>query len=482
MQNEPTPATPSQAYEFMAPKWARINAVLGGLDTMRANKSLLPQHERESSSNYAERLQRARMVNWSEITLDSLVGRPFSDPLKVSDAAVAKLGADVLNNIDLVGNDLNTFAREVFRTGIAKSFCHILVEFPRVANKETRSLADDRAENLRPYLVRINPENVIFAETEIVNGQEVLKHVRIWEEHCERVGWEEVITQRIRVLEPGTGEVFELRKGTGNGEPVWTSIEQYTYDLDFIPMVTYYAERDGVMIGKPPLLDLVDLNIAHWQSSADQVQVLTVARFPILAASGLGDDDKLEIGPKNLIRIADPQGKLYYVEHTGAAIASGQIDLDTLEKQMAGYGAQFLLRRPGRETATARALDSAEATTPLADMTVRFINAMERVLKSMLAWQGDFKTSTEGWIILPTDFGPESIDSADLHTLDNARSRGDISRKTYLAELRRRALLADDFSEEEDRIWIQDEDASGMTVGVTDDDEGEDDDLLRSGN
>lgn len=465
MKPEDSPATPSLAYEVMKPKWDRINAVLGGLDSMRAaGKSLLPQHDRESHANYAERLYRARLVNWSELTLDSLVGRPFSDPLKLSEAGTSKLG-QYISNIDLMGNDLTTFAREVFKCGVAKAMCHVLVEFPRLEEGTRRTLADDREQNLRPYLVKINPEAVIFMDAKIVDGREVLTEVRIAEEHLERVGFAQVLRQRIRVITPGQVEVYEY---DDKKTPEWYKIESYTYDLDFIPLVTFYAERECLGVGNPPIMDLVDLNIAHWQSSSDQVQILTVCRFPLLAGSGVSDEDNIEVGPKTFIKLSDPAGRIYYVEHTGAAIKSGQDDLETLEKQMAGYGAQFLLRRPGRETATARALDSAEATSALTDMTIRFINAMEHVLKYMLVWEGDTETDTDGWIILPVEFGPETVEVADLQTLEAARARGDISRETYWAELKRRGILADSFSAVDEARYIEDEMALGLT-GETDD-------------
>ena len=471
MKPEENPSTPSLAYTYMKPKWDRINAVLGGLDSMRAaGQALLPRHERESSDSYSERLHRARLVNWTEITLDSLVGRPFSDPLVLSDAATARLGR-YASDIDLMGNKLNTFAREIFKCGVAKGMCHILVEYPRtqLPDNRERTLADDTAENVRPYLVKVNPEAVIFMEAEIRNGREFLTEVRIVEEHVMRIGFAQVSTQRIKVWTPGHVTVYQYDE---KKTPEWFKVEEYDYDLDFIPLVTFYAERECLGAGCPPLMDLVDLNIAHWQSSADQVQILTVCRFPLLAASGATDEDTLTVGPKTLIKMSDPTSRLYYVEHKGDAIAAGQTDLDTLEKQMAGYGAQFLLRRPGRETATARALDSAEATSALADMTIRFINAMEHALKYMLIWEGDVETDTNGWVVLPIEFGPETIEAADLQTLDAARSRGDISRETYWAELKRRGMLSDDFSSVDEARRIEDEDAQGLT---TDDDE-----LLRS--
>src|SRR6185295_4553940 len=95
-----------------------------------------------------------------------------------------------------------------------------------------------------------------------------------------------------------------------------------------------YLNRTGFMTGEPPLEELADLNVAHWQSSSDQRNILTVARVPILFGTGIEGNEKLEIGASSMIRTSDPNAKLTYVEHTGAAIGAGERDLERLEFQM----------------------------------------------------------------------------------------------------------------------------------------------------
>ena len=73
-------------------------------------------------------------------------------------------------------------------------------------------------------------------------------------------------------------------------------------------------------VGELPLLDLAWLNIAHWQSSSDQRHVLTVARFPMLAGSGVPENTNVVVGPDRMLTTPNADGKFYYVEHTGAAI------------------------------------------------------------------------------------------------------------------------------------------------------------------
>jgi len=273
---------------------------------------------------------------------------------------------------------------------------------------------------------------------------ETVVHARILQEVVTMDGFAEIHTRQIRVFTPGMQELFEERVDPKNkNKLIWVSVETLVIDLPFVPLVTFYAEKDGAFSAKPPLMDLADLNIAHWQSCSDQRSILTAARFPLLAMSGgSNEESNLIIGPYNFLHTADPQARFYYVEHTGAAIAAGRQDLLDLEEQMAHYGAEFLTKRPGRETATARALDSAEATSPLQDMTVRFMDAVNHALSVTAAW---LKVTNGGTVTISTDFGPEESDQSDMNVLKFTRRLGDISRETYLTELQRRGVLADTF-------------------------------------
>lgn len=444
------PSTTSSAYDAMAGVWAMIDTVLGGTRSMReAGRTYLPQHEEESDANYAERLQSNVLFNVLEITLDNFVGRPFSDPVALNDDVPEPIRTHV-EDIDLQGNDLTTFCRKWFREGLAKGFAHVLVDMPALTpeERENRTLEDDRKEGRRPYWMFIRPENVIFATSHIVStpyGQrEYLDHVRIKECVTERMGFAEVEHEQIRVLEPGTWAVYR-KVITKRRKPEWRIVDSGATGLDFVPMVTFYStDRERLMQAKPPLEDLAHLNVRWWQSNADQINVLTVARFPMLAVAGATDASgtQMRIGPRQLLGTKDANGRFYYVEHTGKSINAGRQDLLDLEEQMANYGSIFMKRRPGNQVATARALDSAESTSPLEDMTVRFIDSVNIALDFTASW---LDLEMGGTVKIATDFGPEEETKADLDFLMKARTARDISREALLDEAKRRGIIADDF-------------------------------------
>jgi hypothetical protein len=118
------------AYDAMLPYWAKIQTLLDGTDAMRAaRQTYLPQHEEESTP----RTTSARPHHPFEHAPDdpdAWVGKPFSDPIEIGRRRPRRdqgLGRD----IDLQGNNLDVFARNWFKDGLAKGFSHVLVEFPR---------------------------------------------------------------------------------------------------------------------------------------------------------------------------------------------------------------------------------------------------------------------------------------------------------------------------------------------------------------
>lgn len=447
-----SPATTSYAYDAMIGVWSMIDTVLGGTRALRqAGREYLPQHDEETDANYEDRLNSNVLFNVLELTLEHFVGRPFSDPVGLNEDVPDPI-REAMKNIDLQGNDVTTFARNWFREGLAKGFAHVLVDMPsmRAEDRASRTLADDRAEGRRPYWLFIRPENLIYASYEVRQTphgpQKRPTHVRIYETVVEQEGFAEVVKEQIRVLEPGYWAVYEKQeKGKGRKKTEWRKIDEGETDLDDIPLVTFYSTNpDSDLLAKPPLEDLAHLNLRWWQSNSDQINILTVARFPMLAVSGANDQSGsvMAIGPRQLLGTKDPQGKFYYVEHDGRAISAGREDLLDLEEQMANYGSIFLKRVPGNQVATARALDSAESTSPLQDMTVRFIDSMNTALDYTARWLG---LEEGGTVNIPTDFGPEEELTVDLNTLLEARKSRDISREAFLDELKRRGMLADDY-------------------------------------
>jgi hypothetical protein len=208
------------------------------------------------------------------------------------------------------------------------------------------------------------------------------------------------------------------------------------------------------MTGEPPLEDLADLNVAHWQSQSDQRNILHVARVPILHGAGFDEDTKITIGPSAMIRTSDPQSRLEYVEHSGSAIGAGDKDLQNIEFQMQTMGLQLLVPQPGGKSATGEIRDDAKERSPLAMAARALGHALEESLGFMAEYTGK---GEKGGSVRVNDDLALSIGQADLDWLLNAVNSGKISQETFWAECRRRNVLSSSFDPETEKDRIASE-------------------------
>jgi hypothetical protein len=455
---------PCGAYLDMEPDWALCNALMGGTRAMRAaGEKYLPRFAAETQEAYDKRLARTVLTNYFRETLDKLTAKPFSKPIILGDDVPEEIAGKRgrsgeagkggwVENIDLAGNHLDVFAREVFRAGWRDGVTHILVDSTGTGQTITRH--EERSVGVRPYLVHILAANVLGWRHEIIGGKPVLTQVRIREVTTEPLGeFGETTVTRVRVLTPGAYYVYEEDKD-GN----WFVRDDLSgvTSLPYIPLVTFYGGKTGFMCGRSPLIDLAHLNVAHWQSSSDQRNILTTSRFAMLAASGYNKDldGEVVVGPNRVLTTSDPNGKWYYVEPAGAAIAAGRQDLKDLQEDMAMVGLQMMLPRTGSVTATGRALDAAENNSTVQALASGLADCLEQALQIMADWAG---LEGGGSVSVNKDFGLSLQQAQDAANLIALRNSGDISRATLWAELKRRGLLADDFDPEAETSRLEDE-------------------------
>ena len=215
------------------------------------------------------------------------------------------------------------------------------------------------------------------------------------------------------------------------------------------------------------MLDLAYVNVRHWQSASDQDTSLSAARFPQMAVSGAVEEDKFEIGPWKFLSTENTNGKFYYVEHKGTALKAGADDLKQMEDWMGSYGSEFLRQKSGNQTATARALDSAESTSKLQAWALHFEDRLETVLSFMMAWISSGNNFEGGTLSLVTDFAGMEAEEGSLETLSQARDRKDISKSAWINEMKRRDIMEEDFDVEADAELIKDEMETLIELGGT---------------
>lgn len=436
-----TVATPTPSHDKAVSLADLPRTLMGGTRAMRnAGTRYLFREAAETQAAYNNRLHRATLFNAFRKTVTDMTGRVFAKPIILEKDMPAELVA-YSENIDLAGRHLNVFARDVFLDGLQTGGGFILVDAPPALTRPDglpATLADYQAAGWRPYFVYIPMEDLIGWKSTTVGGAETLVQVRIRECVTEPDGdYAEKEVEQIRVLEPG---IWRTYRRAEDSRDVWVLYEEGTTSLPKITLAPVYLNRTGFMTFSPPLQDLADLAVAHWQSQSDQRNILHVARVPILFGAGMEAETILEIGASSMVRNSSPDAKLSYVEHSGAAIGAGDRDLKNIEFQMQVAGLQLLVPNPG-QTATGEIRDDVKENSSLAMMAAGLKDALEQAFGYMAEFMG-LDEDAGGSLIVNTDYGISGR-SADIQYLTQAVIAGKLDDQTYLEELKRRGAIGD---------------------------------------
>lgn len=465
----PDVSTPSEVNLEIVEHAALPRTLMGGTHAMRkAGQKYLPKETAETDMAYEARLKRSTLYNAFGRAVRSIVGKMFENGIKL-DEGISEAIKPLLEDVDLQGRDLSAFVHDITEDAMQVGLAHILVDFPttEAAAGKVMTVEEEKAIGARPYWIHIKAEKILGFKKKRINGVDKLVQVRIKEKALEENGpFAEQKVEQIRVLTPGAWQIWRKVSATGgNDKDTWAIHASGTTTLDFIPLITVYTRRTGYMKGRPPLEDLAYVNVAHWQSSSDQRNIVHVARVPILFGTGFEEPSegtaKVEIGMGRMIKQV-AGATLAYVEHSGNAIASGSDDLKQLEDKMAVLSMEPVLQNaPGSQTATARALDTAEAQSTLSTIVDGVSDAIEQALIYTGAWI-KIPEGQCGSVDVDMDFALAMQDSPGLQELSKARMAGDISRVEYLTELKRRGILRKDYDIEADALLTEEEAAISM--------------------
>lgn len=426
------------AYKENVDRWAMVEAALGGTESMRAaGKKYLPQEPGESDEAYKNRLERSTFYNKFAYSVRQTAGKVFGNGFIIDKEAPQQI-LELLEDSDLEQRDFNQFMSDVADLAMAKGVAYVLVEHPVVEGELT--VEEEKAAGVRPYCVLIDPLSLFYWESE--GGK--LSEIRFKEMSDD--------VEQIRVLTPTTWQIWRQRE---DSTKEWFLFSEGVMTLGVIPLVAFYARRTAFMSARPPLEDLLYLNIAHWQSSSDQRHILHVARVPILFGIGLDQDKDVEVGPNRLIQ-GGPGSDLKFVEHSGKGIEAGAADLKAIEEQMESLSLAPTLRvKSGSQTATAAAIDSAEAKSQLNLVRLAWQDSANIVLWLMSKWMK--VDLAEGCATLPEKSAEPLTGAARIAEVSRARSIGDLSRETYLSILVDEGVLPENFDATEDQTKLETE-------------------------
>jgi len=270
-------------------------------------------------------------------------------------------------------------------------------------------------------------------------------------------------TEQMRVYklseENGLLEVTLYEKVIAGGKATWAKVGEVINPsfkgnrLDFIPFVFFGAVGNTIAVQKPPLLDLGNLNIKHWQITVDYYHGLHYCALPTPWAAGFPIESKLYIGPGKAWVASDPNAKAGFLEFTGQGLGAVEKGLDKLEKKMAVLGARMLEeQKRAVETAESLRLRVSGDTATLSNVASSVEGGLENVLRLAAWWMSIEKDDVS--CSLNKDFVNEKLSAQDISALMQAYMNDMISMDTFLYNLQQGEILPESRTIEEERKLI----------------------------
>jgi hypothetical protein len=226
--------------------------------------------------------------------------------------------------------------------------------------------------------------------------------------------------------------------------------------LGFIPFVICGACGKNDEIDEPPLIDLVDKNVAHYQVNADYRHGLHFTGLPTPVVAGYTPDkagEKFYIGSQSAWVFPDPQVKATFLEFTGTGLQALEKALDRLEKQMALLGARMIADETKQvETLGATQIKRQGENSVLAKIVQSVSEALEWALGVFAEWAG-----ASGTIVyqINRDFMPALMDGRELLALVSAVQAGALSDEEFFELMQRGDVVAGDKTFEEHQAQIE---------------------------
>jgi hypothetical protein len=446
-------------------QWLRCRHCHDGSDAVKAaGATYLPVLSGQTADRYDAYKARAMFYNAFARTVQALTGVLFRRPSPpVAPAAVA----DVWQDVTRAGQSLDLFAMsvadELFKVGRAG----ILLDAPAKGD---------------PYWVTYHAEDVVsWSAQRGADGAPVATRVVVREALTlphPKDPYDVELTHQLRELyltadtatplyeqqlwrhpvrEDG---VVDTTKWEKSGPPVQPL--RRGQRLAFVPFVFLNATSLLADPTRPPLLDLADVNLSHYRTSADLEHGRHFTALPTPWITGYdGRAAAMTIGSEDAWAIGNENARVGMLEFTGAGLASLERAMDQKERQMAVLGARLLeMQKAGVEAeGTLRMRHAGD------DATIRLVSAtlsagVSRVMRWHAWWLGAASTPDVRDISydLGVEFFSVRMSSGDLQALVQAYQAGTISFDTLYFNLQRGDVARPDVDAKTERHAIDAED------------------------
>ncbi len=460
-------------YAAALPLWAKCRDAAAGQECVHhGGPQYLPRLSEQTQEEYDAYRGRALYYNATGRTVDGLTGLVFRRPPKIEVPADLEY---LLDDVDTAGTPLVAFCEKAVDELVKTGRFGLLADFPTVG-EEVRTRAQEVAVGARPYLTLFRAESVANWRQERVGGRWQLTLVVIEEKVAEaKDDYTMDCVDQMRVLRLVGGqyivELHRRKKGADGRTGEWVLFNTLQpkiagAPLDFIPFLFCNPTGVSADVDKPPILDLTNVNLSHYRTSADYEHGLHFTGLPTPYITGhtFGEGERFALGSTAVKGFANPNAQLGFLEFTGAGLASLSKRLEEKEAMMAALGARMLgAEKRAAEAAETAAIHRSGENSVLASLAIAAGAALSKALGWCVLWA---RAAGEVKVELNTDYIPAGMTAQELTALVAAWQQGAIAFETLYDNLQRGEIARQGVDADEEKEKIDEE---GPALGTMED-------------
>jgi len=422
-------------YDQHLTQWQRCRDAVDGSDAIKGRgETYLPRLSEQNDDEYKAYQKRALWYGASARTVQGLTG---SIMRKDPSVEVAKALDDHLKDVTLTGISFAAFAKTTLEEVLKTGRYGVLVDMP-AATHDTQ----------RPFYAAYTAESIVNWRTVVVNGIHELIFVvlceHVWEAKAEDPYALECVEQyRVLRIQETLYEVETYRKSKDReGEWISQGVLLPTFRgqrLTYIPFRFFGPNTITPDIEKPPILDLVDVNLDHYRLSADRKHGLHFCGLPVYFFSGMPEKTVIKIGSSQAITATDPNATGAILEMNGTGLGALGNEMDKDEKLMAVLGARLLEEsKSAIEAADTLTIRHSGEQSVLRSVAGSVSTGLSKLLEWAGLWSGvspeEAKAATA---TLNTDFMDAKMTFAELEALVRTWQSSAISYETMYYNMER---------------------------------------------
>lgn len=434
-------------FQAVEKDWEQIaDCIEGQRKIKKEGRKYLPQpnaddESEENQARFDAYKKRAVFHNATGRTVSNMVGQSFAiDPV----ATLPDEMVSWLEDIDGGGVSATQQSKKALAYLVAMSRAFLWVDYP--TTEGVVSVADAEEGGIRPKFILCDPRNVINWRVVEQGAKSKLSLVVIRELYIKSDdGFEAEMDWQYRVLRLTDGIYSQELHRPGAAGVEITTINPTGGDglpLKEIPGTFLGCEANDASVEKPLMLDISNLNVAHYRNSADYEEITYMVGQPTPYLAGLTNDwverhmkGQIMLGSRACIPLPE-NGTAGLIQ--AATNTLPKEAMDQKEALMQALGAKLVERREVKQTATEAGINEASETSILASCCKNVSAAYARAFE----WAAIFANitvpksgETDALLYeLNTDFAvarmsPEeaggvlSLYQADLITFEEARDK-----------------------------------------------------------